>query len=222
MTSTAPAPLAALSAPRYPAEEIVDLAPFDARELSAVALRPHRALDLVLVERARLAKTIAAGENLLPLLALLLATSVLAALPFGAVLGPQRVLRVAALNLGSVAVCFPALHVWSSYLGCKNRVAQDLGLALLVSAVAGLFALSFAPIVWFIRLTTAEGSIAVGSVSAGLLAVSVLAGVVHLARTVREQARALSPSRGHRLLLVAWTGLLLFVACRMGEYLELG
>lgn len=210
------------SAYRQPSDEGADAAPFDTRELRAVALRPHRALDLVLVERARLAKTIAGGENLLLLIAILLATSVLAALPFGAVLGPHRVLRVAALNVGSVALCFPALHVWSGYLGCKNRLGQDLVLALLVSAVAGLFALSFAPIVWFVRLTTSPGSISVGSVSAGLMALSVLAGVVHLARTVGEQARALSPTRGHRLVMVAWIGLLLFVVQRMAGYLELG
>lgn len=146
----------------------------------------------------------------------------LAALPLGAVLGPARLLRVAALNLGSVAICFPALHVWSGYLGCKNRLAQDLGLALLVSAIAGVFGLSFAPIVWFLRLTTAPGSIGADTVSAGVLALAVVAGVAHLARTVREQASALSPTRGHRLLMVAWAGLLLFIACRMGAYLKLG
>ena len=222
MTSTAPDAPAALEAYRHRPASRADVAPFGAGELRAAALRPHRALDLVLVERARLARTIAGEESLLPLIGLLLGVSVLAALPLGAVLGPERVLRVAALNLGSVAVCFPALHVWSGFLGCRNRLAQDLGLALLVSATAGVFALSFAPIVWFLRLTTAPGSLTVGTVSAGLLAISVLAGVAHLARTVREQASVLSPSRGHRLLMLAWTGLLLFIACRMGAYLELG
>jgi hypothetical protein len=220
MTTTDPLTPAAHSAYREPPEVPPDVPPFDARDLRAAALRPHRWIDLVLAERARLARTIAGGENLLLLSGILLATSVLTTLPYGAVLGPHRALRVAALTLGSVAICFPSLHVWSGYFGWRNRLGQNLGLALLVSAVAGLFTLSFAPIVGFIALTTSEGSLAVGQVSVGLLACSVLAGVVQLTRTAAEAAPA--PSRGHRVLIFAWVGLLLFVVHRMAVFLELG
>lgn len=222
MTSIDLAPPPPSSAYRHPAAGEAPVAPFDARELRAVALRPHRAVDLVLVDRARLAKTLAAGHDLLPLLAILFATSVIAALPLGAVLGPDRILRVAALHVGSVALCFPALHVWSAFLGCKNRLGQDLGLSLIVSAVASVLTLGFAPIVWFLQVTTARGSAEVGTATAVLLAVSVVAGLVHLGRAVGDQAAVLSPSRGHRLFVVGWMGLFLFVVHRMGEYLGLG
>jgi hypothetical protein len=112
--------------------------------------------------------------------------------------------------------------VWSAYLGCKNRLAQDLALSLLVSAVAGLFALAFAPIVWFLRVTTSPGSAEVGTAAVVLLWISVLAGLLHLGRAVGDQATALSPSRGHRVIVVGWMGLFLFVVQRMGEHLGLG
>jgi hypothetical protein len=207
---------------RHPSGGEALVAPFAACELRAAVRSPHRAVDLLLVERARLAKTVASGDNLLPLAGILLATSVLAPLPLGAVLGPAHVFRVALLHVGSVALCFPALHVWSCYLGGRNRLAQDFVLSLLVSAVAGLFALSFAPIVWFLRLTTAPESIEVGAATSIFLAISVLAGLVYLLRAVRDQAAALSPSRGHRLVVVAWMVLFVFVVHRMGEHLGLG
>jgi hypothetical protein len=215
-----PAPSSACAYRQPPGEE-APVAPFNAGELRAVALRPHRAFDLVLIERARVAKTIAAGGGLLPLCGILLATSVIAAVPLGAVLGPDRVLRVATLNVGAVALCFPALHVWSAYLGCKNRLGQDLALSLLVSAVAGLFALGFAPIVWFLRVTTAT-SAEVGTAAAVVLAISAVAGLLHFGRAVGDQAAALSPTRGHRVIVVAWMGLFLFVVARMVDCFGLG
>src|SRR5262245_22861073 len=100
------------SAYRDPPDALPDVPPFDAGDLRAAARRPHRWIDLVLVDRSRLAKTIARGDNLLLLCGILLATSVLSTLPYGALLGPDRALRVAALILGSVAICFPSLHVF--------------------------------------------------------------------------------------------------------------
>lgn len=195
------------------------VAPFEEREIRAAALRPHRVIDLVLVERARLAKTVAGSANLASLIGVLLLSSVVSALPYGFVLGPQRALRVAALNVGAVAICVPALHVFICYFGLRIRPAQTAIMALLVSAVASMFALGFAPVAWFIELTTPPGSTATSRVSAWLLTLSVLAGVVHFARAASDGALALQ--RVHRLLLVAWVGLLLFVVHRLGAFLEL-
>ena len=194
-------------------------APFDARELRAVALRPDRVIQLVLVERARLTRTVASDRSLVLLAAILLAASVLSTLPYGAVLGAHRALRIAALTVGSVGICFPTLHVFGSYLGGRNSLGQNLVLALLVSTVAGLFALSFAPIVWFIALTTPDGSLVAGYVSVGLLAVAVTAGIAHFARATQDPA--LAPDRTQRVVLVAWVGLLCFIVYRMGVFLEL-
>jgi len=208
-----------LSGYRAPPDEAADAAPFAAHELHAALLRPHRMINLVLVERARFATTVAGDRRLALLAAILLATSIASALPFGAVLGPQHALRVAALNVGSVAICFPTLHVFSSYLGGRNSAGQNLVLALLVSTVAGFFTLSFAPIAWFITWTTPAGSLAAGYVSAGLLALAVAAGVAHFVRATQDPA--LAPDRTQRVLLVAWVGLLAFIVYRMGVFLEL-
>src|SRR5262249_26051300 len=83
-------------------------APFEARELRAPALAPPRAIELVLSDRARLGRTLASGRPLGPLAAILVVASVLFTLPFAAVFGRGHVLAVAALYLGSVAICAPS------------------------------------------------------------------------------------------------------------------
>jgi hypothetical protein len=208
MTSTAPStPLS------YP--PLLDDAAYDARELRSLVLRPHRTIDLVLVDRGRLVSTIARGRDLILLAAVLLATAVLASLPYGAVLSLDRIARVAVWNVGSVAICFPSLHVFGAYLGARNRIAQDLVLALLISAVAGLFAAALAPIAAFVRLTTAHDAALVDSITGALLAVSMLAGILYFLRI----SLTLSPPRAHRLATVLWASLLLFVSYRMGAFL---
>jgi hypothetical protein len=196
---------------------LLDDTAYEARELRAVVLRPHRTLDLVLVDRTRLVSTIARGRDLILLAAVLLLTAILASLPYGAVLSLDRVLRVVVWNVGSVAICFPSLHVFGAYLGGRNRLAQDLVLALLVSAVAGLFAAALAPIAGFVRLTTANDAALVGSINGALLAVSMLAGILFFLRV----SLSLSPPRAHRLATIAWASLLVFVSYRMGVFLGL-
>src|SRR5262249_36263745 len=71
-------------------------------------------------------------------------------------------------------------------------------------------------IVWFLRVTM-TGAAEVGTAAAVLLSISVLAGLVHLGRAVGDQAAALSPSRGHRAVMVGWMVLFLFVFHRMGD-----
>jgi hypothetical protein len=196
---------------------LLDDAAYEPRELRAMVLRPHRTIDLVLVDRARLVSTIVRGKDLILLAALLLATAVLASLPYGAVLSLDRVLRVAVWNVGSVAICFPSLHVFGAYLGGRNRLAQDLVLALLVSAVAGLFAVALAPIAAFVRLTTAHDAALVDSITGALLAVSMLAGILHFLRV----SLSLSLPRAHRFATAGWAALLVFVSYRMGAFLGL-
>jgi hypothetical protein len=195
-------------------------APFDASEILATALRPHRAIDLVLVHRARFTRTVTEGRHLPALAGLMLLASVLFTLPYGAVLGLHDLWRVATLYLGSVAICFPSLHVFSGYLGCRMTLGQNLVIALVISAVAGMFVLGFAPILWFVELTTTAGSIATGTVSVVLLSGALVAGLGHVARTLMEDPSA-RPDRSYQVLMVAWQGLLVFVAYRMGDFLGL-
>jgi hypothetical protein len=197
---------------RVPSDASFPILPFEPREL-----RPERTIELLLVERGRLAKTVAGGRNLVWLAGLMLIASVLCALPYGAALDLAGAWRVAALYLGAVAICFPSLHVFSGYIGCRLRLSQNLVIALTTSAVASVFALGFAPIIWFIGVTTAASSMAVSTVSLGLLAAGLLAGLGHVARTFAS----LMLGWHHRLLLCAWQALVAFVAYRLASFLGL-
>ena len=87
--------------------------------------------------------------------------SLLCSAPYGFVLGGDAAIRVALLFVGSVALCWPSLHVFSGYLGCRVSALQNLVIALLISAVAGMFALGF--VSW--------GGLAIGYHALGLCAV---------------------------------------------------
>jgi hypothetical protein len=196
------------------------VAPFDARDLGLTATLPHRAVEIVLVDRERLAKTIGSGAHLGRLTLILATTSTLFALPFGAVLGADFVFHVALLLLGSVLLCVPSLHVFSGYLGCRMTIAQNIVVALLVSAVGSMFTLGFAPIVWFVLATTEGGDGSVQALSVALLAVALVAGLIHLNRIVMSDA-ALRPSGAYRLVMAGWQLLFVYVALRMADFLGL-
>jgi hypothetical protein len=205
---------------RAPAPPPNEPAAFDAAEIQAALLRPHRMIELVLVERARLSKTVADRTHLATLSALMVSATVLMALPLGVLLGGVQMWKVAALLLGSLFICFPSLHVFSSYLGCRMSVLQNLVLALVLTAVAAMFALGFAPIVWFVGVSTATGSSTPGTVAAVLLCVSVALGMIHLSRCVMGDA-ALRPSGPYRALMLVWQSMFAFVAYHMADFLGL-
>jgi hypothetical protein len=205
---------------RVASEPVQAPAPFDARELWTALLAPHRAIDLVLADRARLARTIAGGRGLPLLAGIMLVASALFSVPYALVFGTGSAFRVSALFLGSVAVCVPSLHVFTSYLGFRIRLTQNLVMALVVSSVASMFALAFAPIIWFVQLTTTPTSIAVASVSIALLTAALFAGLGQLARILAGDAGP-SPGAGHRLLMAGWQTVVILVTYRMALFLGL-
>ena len=99
-------------------------------------------------------------------------------------------------------------------------IAQNLVLALVTSSVASIFLLGFAPIAWFIRVTTPSGSPTAAVVAVALLVAASLGGILQLSRCVLGD-EALRPPGRYRLLLLAWQGLFAYVSYRMGVYLEL-
>jgi hypothetical protein len=183
---------------------------------------PLRWVDLILVDPRRLAATVSDRVEIVLLAGIMLAVSVLTALPFGAVLGWERTWQIAALFVGSLLICFPSLHVFSSFLGCKVSLAQSLVLALIVSSVASVFTLGFAPILWFLKATMVQEGrdLAPREVAIVLLGTSMTAGVAHLARCIAAHP-ALRPSRAYPWLLTGWVGLLTFITYRMARALEL-
>jgi hypothetical protein len=196
--------------------------PYSAAELLAAYVRPHRAVEVVLARWRRLAANIAEGRRLRHLLGLLVLASVIAAIPYGAVVGPDRFWRVAALFLGSVMICFPSLHVFGAFLGIRSDLGQNLTLALVISAVASIFTLGFAPVLWFLQATTPKGGsdAVVHGISVALLATGLLAGLVHLGRMIFFD-RGLRSSRAGASMIVLWQILPVFITCRMGIFLGL-
>ena len=205
---------------RFLAADPAEVVHLDGGELRRALLLPHKVIDLVLVQRNRFSRTVADARHLGVLTAMMLLTTIVLALPFGAALGLDRVWRVAALLLGSVLICFPSLHVFSSYLGCRMSLAQNLVLALMASAVAAIFLLGFAPIAWFISATTPADSATASRVALALLVTAIAAGIVHLSRCVMGDAGLRPPGR-YQLLMVLWQGLFAYVSYRMGEFLGL-
>lgn len=156
------------------------------------------------------------------MLALLVAASVLCALPYGLVLRPDRFWSIAVLFFGSTLVCVPSLHVFGVFLGFKSTPGQSLALALIVSSVAGVFTLGFAPILWFLRATMpGEGSSGtVAGVSALLLGASFMAGVAQLGRGLAARSEWRVPP-AYGWFLSGWMMLLMFITFRMAGALGL-
>ncbi len=191
---------------------------FSDREMYSLYQRPDRVLDLVVAQWRRFSATVEAGRHLGLLSAAMLATSVIGAAVYGLVLGIDAAWRVAILYVGSLAVCFPSLHVFGAYVGRRVSVAQNLTLALVMSTVAGVFALAFAPILLFIALTNhSAAQIGTAELSVLFLGAAFFAGLGHLNRCAWRAVHTSAPG----LVVVAWQVLLAFVTLRMGAALGL-
>ena len=196
-------------------------APFSEGELRRALYLPHRAIDLVLTERERWLATVAGRRGLAALVLAMVVTGGAFAVPYGLILGAAKFWQIAALYFGSVLICYPSLHVFSAFLGVRVRLSQSLALALLISTVAAIFSFGFFPVLWFLSVTMSQEASAdtLQVISVLLLTVSLIAGVVQLARCLRADS-PLARERGLSLLMFFWQCLLLFITYRMG--LELG
>lgn len=118
-------------------------------------------------------------------------------------------------------LCSPSLQVFGAWIGCRLRSGQTLALALVVAAVAALFSLGFAPILWFLDVTMRDGDwIDAADVARLLLGCSLLAGLVQLLQSVLARPQVLR-SRGGAWLLLGWELLVLGVTWRMARVLGL-
>lgn len=220
MTDSTPLPPPA-APPATPPAASPAAPPFLAAELRALWITPGHACEVLLTDRERLAATVAAGPRPWPLVAVLLACTALATIPYGFARGGAAFWKVGALFGGATLLCFPSLQVFSAYLGSRLQPVQNLALSLLVAAVAALFTLGFSPIVWFLGLTMAKGDwIDAGGASVALLAAALFAGLAQLLRCARLHA-GLLPCRGSFGLLLGWMVLLGFVALRLARELDL-
>lgn len=198
-----------------------DVVAHSAGELTAALSRPFRALELVLADQARVAKDIVGGVHVAKLIAILLGVSVLFTIPYGLVLDLAGTWRIAALFLGSVAVCLPSLHVFSNFIGIRIDAQRNIALTLLVTSVAAAFSFGFFPILWFLQATMADGeAVDLGGLSVLFLSVCLFAGVTQLMRCLGIMS-AITGERRSIGLIAVWLLLLVFVSFRMARALGL-
>ena len=196
--------------------------PFSRDELNRAIWLPLHLLEVVLAERARLVANVTHRRNLGRLALAMLSGSVLFTLPYGAVLAPATFWDIATLFVGSMAICFPSLQVFSAYLGVAISLTQNLVLALIITTASALFCFGFFPIMWFLDSTMGgEGEVVTSQhISIGLLTVSLVAGMSQLNRCLFVD-KALRQVQSNPLLLLFWQGLLLFITYRMAHVLEI-
>lgn len=212
-----PSPASPEPKPRPTTPPLPPAEPFAQAELRASLTQPQRMLDVVLGERRRLVANLLGGHEMRSVLASLLLCSLVAAIPYGMVDGPRRVLHIAMLFLGSVLLCVPSLLVFASYLGVRMHWAQHLSIALIIPAAAALFTLGFAPIYWFLEWSMPDGN---GGTATRivLLVFSLLLALSHLNRCLFVDA-GLKALRDNWALWAGWQLLLVFLCYRMARVL---
>jgi hypothetical protein len=179
-------------------------------------------VDLVLGARRRFATNIAQDHRLPTLLLVLAVATAAFALPFGAVMGLDRVWRVSALLLGALGICIPSLHVFARYLGAGMSWAQTLALSLAATAVTSLFTFAFAPIVGFMRATmSGSTSFHWFDMATMLLGCALVAGIGQLFFLLKGEPALRRLGRTLGLLLIPWLVLYLFITVRLATVLGL-
>ena len=179
-----PPPRSAAPGPNAPVA-VAEVQPFSPAELKGACMRPYWIIEYVLANKERLMKNIEDDQRLTLLAALLFLSGVLFAIPYGVVRPTGSFWKIATLYTGSLLICFPSLYVFNQYYGSRLKLRQSLAVSLIISSVAAMFALGFAPIIWFIDFTTkptATTEITPHRLSVFLLAVSFALGVIHMAR----------------------------------------
>ena len=198
--------------------------PFSPEELRVAFLRPHRIVELILGRKERLARNLWQGRSLWVLALLLLLTSVVSTIPYGALSPTRSFWKIAILYTGSLLICFPCLHVFAQFLGFRLDLSQNFSLALVITSVAGLFTFGFCPIIWFIDYTTQYGAgkvVSPGGLSVFLLGFSLLMGIVHMGRCLLLQNGRARDVALLWVLIGLWLPLLTFITYRMARVLGL-
>lgn len=204
----------------YTAEATIE--PFRHEELRAALRHPSAAVDVLLADRRRWTASVIGNRDAGDMVILLLMWTVLFSLPYGLVLSWNEAWKIGTLFLGSVALCLPSLHVVARYLGLRVHVAQSFAFATIIATVASIFSCSFAPILWFLQVTThgASSQSTVAGLSGTLLGLAALAGAIHGMRCL-QLAEQPHGGSGFTVVVLVWQVLLLFIGLRMSDALGL-
>jgi hypothetical protein len=202
-----------------------DSDPFSLEEYAEVFKNPHRTIEYILGSSRRLARSVDSGKAPWRLAMMLLAVSLLAAIPYGVVAPRGNWWKIAALYCGSLAICFPSLHIFAQFFGVRLDLLRSLALSMVITATAAIFTFGFFPIIWFLKISIVANKytfIGPGELSTFLLYVSLALGLMQIARCLISpgfRKAQQNPSLG--LLFVLWAPLLIFITHRMADLLEL-
>jgi hypothetical protein len=219
----APAPSARSAPPLLtsPEEEIIAFSP---EEYAGALRQPQRTIEYVLGSSGRLARSVCDGGTPWRLAFMLLTVSLLAAIPYGIVAPHSGWWKIAALYCGSLAICFPSLHIFAQFFSVRLELLRSLALAMIITATSAFFALGFSPIVWFLKISIVpreQPIITPYDLSIFLLYVSLILGLVQIMRCLI--GRGFRQAHGSPLLIllvVLWAPLLIFITHRMSMLLE--
>ncbi len=193
-------------------------------ELTAAFRRPDRMLAIALGESERVSRSLIENRHLGLLTALLLLCGLAGTVAYGGLSPARNWWSTSVLFLGSLSLCFPSLHVFALFCGVRLGLGQMLALALTLTCAAGLFALGFAPIIWFLDWSIGvDGRLAVTprGLSLTLLGVSLLMGAVQMARCLSACQRGRQDGGVLGVIVALWLPLFLFITCRMARLLGL-
>jgi hypothetical protein len=202
-----------------------DADPFSSEEYAGAFKRPQRTIEYILGSSRRLARSVYDGGAPWRLAMMLLMVSLLAAIPYGIVSPRGDWWKIAALYCGSLAICFPSLHVFAQFFGVKLELLRSLALSMIITATAALFTFGFFPIIWFLNKSIVPGNDTVirpQELSTFLLYTSLVLGLVQIARClVAPGFRKAQRNASLGFLFILWTPLLIFITHRMAGLLEL-
>jgi hypothetical protein len=105
------------------------------------------------------------------------------------------------------------------YLGFSVAPLHSVAVGLVISATAGAFTFGFAPILWFVDLTSPfAGASRIGTahLAIGFLGTSLVMGLVQLGRCLFGKGGLSRRGAGYSLLVLVWLALFLFITWRMG------
>jgi hypothetical protein len=181
-------------------------------------------LAVALGEAERVGRSLTEGRHLGLLSVLLLLVGLAGTVAYGLLSPARNAWSTPVLFFGSLAICFPSLHVFAVFHGARFGLGPMLALALTLTGAAGLFAIGFAPIVWFLDWSIrVDGwsSVTPRGLSLALLGASLLLGIAQMIRVLLSCQRELRDGGLPAPILLLWLPLFLFITCRMATLLGL-
>jgi hypothetical protein len=204
------------------AEQIIAFSP---EEYEGVLKQPQQTIEYILGSHGRLARSVWEGESPWRLAVMLLAVSLLASIPYGIVSPHGNWWKITVLYCGSLAICFPSLHIFAQFFGVKLKLMRSLALSMIITATAAIFTFGFSPIIWFLKfsiLPREQTVIGPDELSTFLLYVSLALGLVQVGRCLSDPGfRRAQRNPSLIFLFILWAPLLIFITYRMTCLLRL-